>query len=185
MSAQDPREDELSVLAERARQLARPRIDARQDDTPKYALFERHRQRYAIEPQYVFAVARAPEPTPLPNAAPYWSGVSSVHGELLPVVELSALLDQSAPVAEPGPLSETPNSCLLLVLGRERREFGVTIDALLDANALGSELVPTPYGDPSAQLVAGSAHDGTRVVRGDALLGDPRLFLQANQFTEA
>ncbi|MDB4987568.1 MAG: putative chemotaxis protein CheW [Myxococcaceae bacterium] len=178
-------DSERSILEDRARALARPRRE-QLSVIEKYALFERGGVRYAIEPRFVFAVAHAPEPTPLPGSARYWCGVSSVHGELLALVDLALLLDGAAAnevaASEPRPDSEDH---LVLVLGEARREFGLVIDALLETSSLSLELARVPSGDASSHLIVGTSVDGTRVVRGDALLSDPRLFIQANHSTES
>lgn len=179
-------EAELRILEERARALARPRV--REAVAEKYALFERGGIRYAIEPRFVFAVARAVEPTPIPNAAPYWCGVSSVQGELLALIDLPVLLADGEPQRSGDDPSEAeaadPRGRLVLVLGLERHELGLVIDALHEATVLPLDLAHAHTGDTATQLIIGSTQDGTRVVRAEALLSDPRLFMQANHSIE-
>ncbi|MDB4972660.1 MAG: putative chemotaxis protein CheW [Myxococcaceae bacterium] len=183
-------EREREILAARARALSLPRDRGGRELGEKYALFERSGVRYAIAPRYVFAIAHVLAPTPLPGAAPHWCGVTSSRGELLAVFDLALLLsggERQVPGADAAALEHDTSQRLVMVLGVERRELGVVIDSVLDSRALAlesSELARAPAGDSSAQLVLGTMRDGTRVVRGDVLLADPRLFIQANHSAE-
>jgi chemotaxis signal transduction protein len=181
----NPEERDHAVLAERARALARPHRQAQREQ--RYTLFERCGIQYAIEPQFVFELARVLAATPLPRAAPHWLGVTSLHGELLAVADLSVLLGgsnreraQRAEGDSDGDEHAEADPRLVLVLGGERRELALLIDAALEATVLSHELSAVPPSDDSgAQLVLGTTREGIRVVAGEALLADPRLFLQA------
>lgn len=190
MKNDDPTSDR-DILEQRSRLLARPRRDAEDGSaaTP-FAVFERAGVRFAIHPRFVFEVSRVLAPTPLPMAPAHWLGVSSLHGELLALADLAVLLDPSA--ARPAPAHPTRaathaegHAVLVLVLGTDRRELGLLVDDVHEAKPLGERLMHLPAGDPAAQLVLGSTADGIRVLRGEALLSDPRLFIQANHSSEA
>jgi len=181
------------LLTQRAAQLARPHAavdaSAREARAP-FAIFERSGVRYAIHPRFVFEVSRVLAPTPLPLAAPHWVGVSSLHGELLAVADLAVMLGHGAPQ----PLGESVGhdadaaerrSSLVLVLGGARRELALLIDRVHEARPLLETLTRVPAGESASQLLAGTTGDDVRVLRGDALLADPRLTIQANQSSEA
>lgn len=186
-------ERDRDLLAQRAAQLARPRAaadaSAREARAP-FAIFERSGVRYALHPHFVFEVSRVLSPTPLPLAEPHWLGVSSLHGELLAVVDLAVLFGHGAPP----PLGESVGhdayaaerrSSLVLVLGSERRELALLIDRVHEARPLLEALTPVPAGEAVSKLLVGTTDDNVRVLRGDALLLDPRLTIQANQSSEA
>jgi chemotaxis signal transduction protein len=181
-------EADRETLAVRARELARPRSEHQAQQIEKYALFERAGVRYAIESRFVFAVSHMLTPTPLPGAAPYWAGVSSVHGELLALVDLGVLLangSDQAPIHGDAELDDEARTHLVLVLGTDKRELGLLIDAVLDTQSLSLDIARAASGDAAAQLMVGTTRDGTQLVRGDALLADPRLYIQENHFTES
>ena len=175
-----------SVLRERARRLAQPRAERslRTLSSQACAIFERNGIAYAIDATYVRQVVRVLAPTPLPLSDPWWRGLTSLHGELLGVLDLPLLLDPASKAppplgAERGPDGELALSTqLVMVIGRERHDFGLIIDALLQGRALAAEVVPLSGSDGStATLLQGATSDGVRVVRIESLLADPRLSL--------
>jgi len=185
--------NDREVLDRRARLLARPRLGGMHAEaTTPFAMFQRAGVRYAIHPRFVFEVSRVLAPTPLPLSEPHWLGISSLHGELLAIVDLAVLLGQelSGPEAQGNEAEHDPDlaerrSSLVLVMGTERREFGLRVDAVLEAKPISEELARTPAGDPAGQLLLGTTEEGVRVLRGEALLSDPRLTIQANLTSEA
>src|SRR5262245_3959760 len=109
-AVQDPR----TRLAERARELAKPRVERRLEERA-LAVFERAGTRYAIEPRFVFEVARAPSPTPLPRSAAHWLGLTSLHGELMAVADLPALLGRELIARTPLPPEDEANAPSVLL----------------------------------------------------------------------
>jgi chemotaxis signal transduction protein len=186
-------EDELETLRRRARELAAARHSTRdlamQSGGERHALFERRGCRYALDMRYVCGVARVLAPTPLPGAAAHWLGVASLHGELIAIVDLYALLLGETTGGEPrsGGSTESPTEAdtqLILVVGREHREFGVAIDAVLDATRISETLARESHQTRSEELLRGITEDGTRVLRESALMIDPRLFLETSEQRE-
>ena len=122
-------ESQRAVLEQRAQALARPRKEqhALADDARALALFERGGNVYGIARAAVFEVARVLPPTPLPRSPRYWLGVTSLHGELLALVDLPVLLggaaaEASVPVAiDDESDDEAVDGLLVLVLGTGRR----------------------------------------------------------------
>ncbi len=156
---------ERQILEERARLLARPRTEA--TSRTSFAAFERGGVRYAIDPRFVFEVARAPRATALPRSDPHWLGITSLHGELIAVADLAVLLGAERS-------SSTHEDALLLVLGTETRELAFEIDAVLEPVSADVHRDRSPH-DAVSHLIEGVTEDGLRVVRGDQLLSDPRL----------
>lgn len=170
--------DERVVLEERARLLARPRVEF-EARRASLAVFERLGVRYAIDPRYVIEVARAPRATALPKSEPHWLGVTSLHGELIAVADLPVLLGiPGAPAPEA--TEEHHQLTLLLVLGTDGRELGLEIDSVLEPVRAPDALARPPHADAASSLIDGITEDGLRVVRGELLLSDPRLFVQTS-----
>jgi chemotaxis signal transduction protein len=172
-------DEERGVLQQRATALARVRSEALPEQQA-YALFERAGARHVIEKRFIVEVARVPPPTPIPLSPAHWLGVSSLHGELLAVADLTPLLEEGARASASGASADALDEPLLvLVLGLERREFALAIDMLLDLGS-ASVVLSRHAGGPSASpLVLGALSDGAAVLDGSALLCDPRLTIQA------
>ena len=175
-------ERDQSVLRERARVLAQPRArrDVRTLSTQACAIFERHGIAYAIDASYVRQVVRVLAPTPLPLTDPCWRGLTSLHGELLGIVDLPLLLDATGEAARGERSADGElilRTQLVMVIGRERDELGLVIDALLQARALADDVVPLSgtEGSVATALLTGATPDGVRVVRIESLLADSRL----------
>jgi purine-binding chemotaxis protein CheW len=185
-------DDERAILEQRARALARPREAGRHTraSTP-FAMFERAGVTYALDSRFVFEVSRVLAPTPLPLSEPHWLGITSLHGELLALVDLAVLLGHATSTATEGELGEQDpeladrRSWLVLVVGTDRREFGLRVDVVLEARPLSERLARAPASDPTSQLLVGTTAEDVRVLRGEALLSDPRLYMKANLSSEA
>ncbi len=155
------------VLDARARQLAQTQAPA-----PEHALLEVVRfhdgtQGYALESRYVHEVLRAPELTPLPGAPEHLRGLTLLHGEVLPLVELAPLFGR--PVT--GTLAH------VLVVGAGRPELGVYAASVEEVAPLapGALLPPPAVLAGAGALVSGIDAEGLILLEGGALLGDSRL----------
>lgn len=155
-----------ALLEARARALARsPLPEAEPGTLREVVRFRMAGQRYTLESHFVLEVVRSPEVVPLPGAPPTLRGLTLLHGEVLPVVELAPLFGR-APADASGPL---------LVVGAGRPELGLRTEEVEEVTLLrGRELLPPPATvDPG--LVSAAEADGTLVLEGEALLGDSRL----------
>ena len=155
-----------ALLDARARALARaPAPEAEPGTLREVVHFRRAGQRYTLESRFVLGVVRAPEVVPLPGAPPALRGLTLLHGEVLPVVELAPLFGR-APGDASGPL---------LVVGVGRPELGLRTEEVEEVTLLGGrELLPPPA-TVDTGLVSAAEADGTLVLEGEALLGDSRL----------
>ncbi len=162
-------EEATAVLDARARALARaPTPEAEPGTLREVVRFKASGQRYALESRFVLEVARSPELVTLPGAPPALRGLTLMHGEVVPVVELAPLFGR-APSDAPGPL---------LVVGLSRAELGVRTEEVEEVTLLaGNTLLapPSALDDVAGNLVSAADRDGTLVLDGDALLGDSRL----------
>ncbi|NOJ83500.1 chemotaxis protein CheW [Myxococcus xanthus] len=162
-------EEATALLEARARALSRaPRPQADPGTLREVVRFKAAGQRYALESRFVLEVVRAPELVTLPGAPPALRGLTLMHGEVLPVVELAPLFGR-APSDAVGPL---------LVVGVGRAELGVRTEEVEEVTVLaGNELLapPTSLNDAAGHLVSAADREGTLVLEGEALLGDSRL----------
>lgn len=159
-------EEAAALLDARARALARPPPASVAPGTLREVVrFRAGGQQYALESRFVLEVVRAPEVVPLPGAPPVLRGLTLLHGEVLPVVELAPLFGRP-PADASGPV---------LMVGAGRPELGLRTEEVQEVTLLhGSELLPPPPALDSP-LVSAADRDGTLVLEGEALLGDSRL----------
>jgi len=172
-------QSDRELLARRAQLLARARTTVGASGAAQpLTRFRRGDASYAIERRFVVELATVLAPTPLPLTPPHWLGVTSLHGDMLALIELPTLLAETSSASSTVAASARGARLLIMVLGRERREFGVVIDAALDiATSLGDVARATSELLPTGRLVSGALADGTRIIDGDALLDDARMFL--------
>lgn len=153
------------VLDERARVLARPL--ARPTTGPELAAitFSLANETYAIESRVVWEVFRLRELSPLPGATPPVCGVIAWRGELLTVLDPRSLL--GLPVTALNDLSR------VLVLGKERWNCGMLVDAVLDIVTIAeSEMHPlAPSAAAPRHYLRGITGDAVLVLDADKLLG--------------
>lgn len=167
-----------ALLKERAVALAQAREHARREQ-PAYTIFRRGDTTYALAQRHVHEVARVVPETPLPKSPAPWLGITSLHGEMLALADLGLLVGNEAEPHHPdADALEDDARRLVLVMGRERREFGLVIDAVIGLGALTEELAHTfEASASSSRIMIGATADGTCVLDGDALLDDDRLFM--------
>ena len=164
LSETERRQQVDTVLAERARLLARPAVKTSVVPMVELVHFSAGNERYAIEAAFVHRFERLGALTPLPGAARHFSGVTNFHGQLVPLVDLRVLLG-AAPC---------PNATFAIVLGERRAEIGIVAEALLEMRALPLDALGSPAQTPRA-LVRHILPDGSAVIDGAALMADPRL----------
>lgn len=93
-----------------------------------YLLARVRDERYAFPVEKVREVARGLELTPVPGAPPAVRGVHNLRGEVVPVVELAAVLG----------LAGGEGDCVVLAEDAGRRA-GLAVDELLDVSELSDE----------------------------------------------
>ncbi|HEX7240895.1 MAG TPA: chemotaxis protein CheW [Longimicrobiaceae bacterium] len=148
MSPDSPERARL-VLEERARLLARPLEEAEAGGDLEVVTFELAGERYAIEAQYLLAVARIDRPTTVPGTDPTVFGVAAWRGELVLIRDYRPLL--GLPVAEAG----DERGVSVLVVGEDRPAFAILVEAVGEHLRI-----------PLAGVHAGGDASGRRFVRG-------------------
>lgn len=72
-------------------------------DLAQFVVFEIDREEYAVRLTDLKEIIKIPELTPLPNAAPFFSGVFNLRGKIIPVIDLEKrfhLKRERPPVSE-------------------------------------------------------------------------------------
>ena len=166
------REAKDAILAARARVLARPLEEARNNATDlRLATFALSNERYGIEAHLVVEISRLSDYTPLPHAPTQLVGVTNLRGEILPVFDLRALLGLSRRALD--------DLSRLVVLGRMRPEFGILADSTRELVALGTAEILSPPPSVSEQArryMRGVTKDALVVLDGAVLLEDRLLY---------
>jgi purine-binding chemotaxis protein CheW len=166
------REAKDAILAERARVLAQPLETAtRTSHDLRLATFVLAGERYGIEAHLVVEIGRLSDFAPLPSAPPYLVGITNLRGDILPIFDLRALLGLNRRALD--------DMSRLVVLGKNRADFGILADAARELVALASaELLPTPSSvtEQARCYMQGVTKDALVVLNGAALLADRRLF---------
>lgn len=113
-------ESDRRVLEERARLLARPAAPEPDGFELELVTFTLAGERFAIDAQYLLAVARVERVTTVPGTDPTVYGVMAWRGELLLIRDYRSLLGLSAD-------AERAPGCVL-VAGEDRPAFGILAD---------------------------------------------------------
>lgn len=143
-----------AILAERARVLARPIVELATAPTVDVVEFACGDGRYAIEAAHVHRLEPLGRITPLPGAPRHYSGITNLHGQLMPLVDPAALIG--------APACSSP--AFVLVIGMATPELGLVADELRDIRSVEHD-----------QFARGVTADGTAIINAAAILADPRL----------
>lgn len=163
-----------AVLDERARTLARvPAAALRAADILEVVTFSLGSERYAIQASHVREVVRVTEHTPIPGSPDFLMGVINLRGDIVALLDLR-------PFFGLGPQAVTDFS-RILVLGGERVEFGILVDAAHEVLRLRLDEILEPPGELTSagrQFLRGVTADALIVLDGSLLLRDQRLFIE-------
>jgi chemotaxis signal transduction protein len=158
------------VLEERARAIARPLAEPdahhAQLDVVVFLLDDEH---CAIETGYVRSVAPLGSVTSLPDSPDAFIGLTNLHGEILPVIDL--------PRSAGGARSRPPARPWIVVLGDERAEFGLAVDRVVEVRTIRADDILAPSRPDEQGWRRGVTKDALIVLDGAALLKDRRLFI--------
>lgn len=163
----------LALMDERARVLARvPARDPEPSEILEVASFLLAGERYAIETRHITRVVRLTDFTPVPGTPAFLGGVVNLRGEILALIDLRAFFG----IVGAG-LTDLSR---IIVLGRERNEFGIMADRVEEVSTLRvDEVLDAPAtlpGGGRAPLLGVTA-DARIVLDGSALLADPGLYI--------
>jgi purine-binding chemotaxis protein CheW len=153
------------ILRARARQLARPTVDASLVDIIGAIAFSLGREKYAIDARHVFAVFRLESLTPLPGARAPVVGVTPWRGDVLTVLDIRGLVG-----ASPSSLDDLAR---VIVLGTGRPELGLLADRLDDPLRLDASDIHPLSADRASRgsdILSGITSDAVVILDASALL---------------
>lgn len=156
-------EDNRRILGERARSLARPALAVADATSMEVLLLSVGGEQLAVDVRFVREVARLPELTRVPDVPAQFLGVVNFGSEVLPIVDLLALLGNRRTVDLPR---------WMVVIGELRAELGLAVDEAESVVRIRSWVETT--GTP---LIRGVLDGHRSILAGDVLLADPRLFI--------
>jgi purine-binding chemotaxis protein CheW len=140
------------------------------------ATFHLAGERFALETRYITQVVRPRECTPIPGVPAFLVGVVNLRGEILAVLDLCPVLGLGRTGAG--------DPSWIIVLGQQRDEFGVRVDAVLEVTTLRVDEVHEPPGTVAAgarPYLRGVTTDALIVLDGAALLRDDRLVINQGE----
>jgi purine-binding chemotaxis protein CheW len=166
-----------ALMEERTRALARvPDAATAPGDVISVLSFGLGSERYAIEAACVREVARLTDLTPVPGAGDFVMGVTNLRGEVICVVDLRRFFDI--------PRTGLSDLSRLIVLGRERAEFGILADQAHEIGPLRSRDILAPPQSVSGigrEYLLGVTRDALIVLDARVLLRDSRLFVDQGE----
>ncbi len=152
-----------SILARRARALARPLADESRRDGRLVVHFTLGGERLVLEARWLLGITKLTTLAALPGAVPPVRGVTVWRGDLLTILDIRPVLGIST--AGLGDLTR------VLVVGERRPRFGLLVDGVGDVVDLADVgLLPAPAGSPARDYLLGVTADAGLVLDGAKLL---------------
>lgn|GEM_PF-596581 len=151
------------ILKARARKLARPMIEeGKKDLAHRLVLVSIGGGRFGFETKFVEEVLRLRSITHVPGLNLPFVGVSNVRGDLVTVVEPTALLQDSAPMAIQSPVSSlsstrklsSPDGRSHAVLLRGEERLALLVDDLLGVRDVDASELTVDYSGLSSRLAS-------------------------------
>ncbi len=171
-AASSTRPDETGeTLDKRARELATTiHSEIPEPDTIEVLTFGIGSDVYALETAFILDLTSLTALTIVPGCPEFLRGITNLRGEILAVIDLSMFFG----------LGPARGKSRLLVLGHDRPEYGVVIDAAIEVKALSrSSIVLPAVAIPEIQreFLLGVTPDATLVLDGSAMLSDARFMI--------
>lgn len=171
-AASSTRHDETGeTLDKRARELAKPiHSEVAEPDTIEVLTFGIGPDVYALETAFILDMTSLSALTIVPGCPEFLRGITNLRGEILAVIDLSMFFG----------LGPTRGENRLLVLGHERSEYGIAIEAAIEVKGLSrSSIVLPAVAIPEIQrdFLMGVTPDATLVLAGDVMLSDARFMI--------
>ena len=159
-------EDEIAILRARAERIASTQ-QTKESDAFSALVVRINGESYALPMDALTAVYEGYTIVPLPGVPPFVAGIVNVRGQILPVMDLAALL---------GVPGEAVKRTLLIISNAEY-SLGLSVEAVGDVvTILVTTLQPVP--DALNQLYLRNVlPDGTALLDLDAILNDPSLIV--------
>jgi purine-binding chemotaxis protein CheW len=158
------------ILRQRAI-IAAKRLDVSEDDDGINVVYFRiGNEEYAIESEVVSAIHPFVALTPIPYAPSYIQGIFHMRGRFVSVVNLKHFFGME--------MQDDEEVHFLLLLGDERMEFCVAVDAVLEHSTLSKtalKLIPAGFDLPRPDLIVGVSEEGVIVLNGKKLLADSAM----------
>lgn len=169
-AANSTRPDETNeTLDKRARELAiKLREEVAERDTIEVLTFGIGLEVFAVETAFILEITDVAVLTIVPGCPGFVRGITNLRGDILAVFDLSSFFG----------LGPTVGGNRLLVLGHERPEYGVLIDAAVGVKALPRSIIAPPavaIPEIQREFLMGVTPDATLVLDGSAMLSDARF----------
>jgi purine-binding chemotaxis protein CheW len=162
------------VLAERARQLARPLGEPGRAAADEVVVLGAGGERYAIDVASIERVQPVDTVTPVPGLRPPWAGLVTLRGEILPALDLPSYLGRP-PAFPSGAVPAAASHCAVVAYG------GLRVALLSDAPLTLALRPPGRLSPPllgttaPAGAVLGVTDDLLTVLDVPTILADPAL----------
>lgn len=170
-------EQAKKLMDDRARTLAKvPDESPDSSEILEVITFPLGAEQYALETRFVREVYRAGDITPLPGSPSFVIGLTNLRGEVLAVLDLRQFFE-----VEKTDESEHPQ---IVVLGRDRVEFGILVDDVYEVSTLRLEDIldaPGSVSGAARDYLRGVTKGALSVLDGEALLADERLYVDENE----
>jgi len=131
------------------------------------------KEKYGIEADYVMEVCSSRNLKKIPCTPPHIAGVINFHGQILPVVDLNAVLGL--------PIDEFDSQPIVIVLHSEHQmKFAILADILIGDNSILASSMQTSLStlsDVQEDYFKGITDDNTVILNGFKIMTDPKLIV--------
>jgi len=169
---------EHRILAERARELARPVGSGQEADSSpdRFVSVSLGEETYAFDARYVICASHALTVVALPGSVAPLAGITVYEGEILPVFNLRDLVGMT-PCAD-------SRSTWILVLGKGSADIGLIVDRVNTVSPVDTTTTRPNWVDATASptvLLTSTTPDGITIMDVEHLLRDERLTIDTGQ----
>ena len=164
---------ELTLLRERAKQLAQPLGENDAENGVEIVAFQLAGERYGLETEHLREVFAAREITPLPCTPAWVSGIINVRGRILTVVDLRPVLGL--------PIEQDSASSVLILRGEANDGSGdmaLLVQNIDGVRVLSASDIEPPHAVGGALYVRGITSGRLALLDAAQILNDPQLTVQ-------
>ena len=119
-------------------------------DDKQYIIFNINKESYGIDIMYISSIIMMPEITEIPLAPDYLSGIISLRGKVIPVIDMHKKMNY-------GEVEITKDTRIIIININEKEQVGIIVDSVKEVVIISNDEIehPSPFVKTEDSFISG------------------------------